>query len=81
MRLLPALAPLSLVVALVAAPAQAYTPESGIWWNPAESGSGYVIEIQDNFMALGYYGGDAQGRATWWTSAGFLTGVPAPAGT
>jgi hypothetical protein len=74
MRLSPVLAPLSLVAALVVAPAQAYTPESGIWWNPNESGSGYVIEIQDNFMALGYYGGDAQGHATWWTSAGFLTG-------
>lgn len=74
MRLLPALAPLGLAAALFVAPAQAYTPESGIWWNPNASGGGYVIEIQDNFMALSYFGGDAQGRATWWTAGGLMTG-------
>lgn len=74
MRLLPALAPLGLAAAFAAAPAQGYTPESGIWWNPNASGGGFVIEIQDNFMALSYFGGDEQGRATWWTAGGLLTG-------
>ena len=74
MRLLPALVPLGLAAALFVAPADAYTPESGIWWNPNASGGGYVIEIQDNFMGFSYFGGDAQGRATWWTAAGLMTG-------
>lgn len=65
---------LAAAIALGSAPAAAYTPESGIWWNPAEPGSGYVIEIQDNLMVLAYYGGDAQGRATWYTALGFLSG-------
>jgi hypothetical protein len=74
MRLFAGLASLLLVALLSASPARAYTPESGIWYNPAESGSGYLIEIQDNLMVLAYYGGDAQGRPTWWTATGFLTG-------
>jgi hypothetical protein len=41
-------------------------PEAGYWWNPAEPGRGYNIELQgDNiFMAAFLY--DASGRATWW---------------
>jgi hypothetical protein len=74
MRLLPGLAAFCLLFLVAIAPARAYTPESGIWWNPNESGSGYVIEIQDNLMVLSYFGGDTQGRATWWLASGLLTG-------
>lgn len=74
MRLLAGLASLCLASVFAAAPAQAYTPESGIWWAPTEPGSGYVIEIQDNLMVLAYYGGNAQGQSTWWTAVGFLDG-------
>ena len=74
MRLLAGLTSLCLATVFATTPAQAYTPESGIWWNPAEPGSGYTIEIQDNLMVLSYYGGDSQGRSTWYTAVGFLTG-------
>lgn len=74
MRLLAGLSSLTLAALFAVSPAQAYTPESGIWWNPNEPGSGYTIEIQDNLMVLSYYGGDAQGRSTWYTALGFLTG-------
>ncbi len=64
---------LSLLLAAFLAPAaSAYEPESGAWWNPAESGTGYYIEIQDNFLGFMAFSGDTNGRAKWFTSVGFL---------
>lgn len=61
-----------LLAALLAPAAHAYEPESGAWWNPAESGTGYYIEIQDNLLGFMAFSGDTQGRAKWYTSVGFL---------
>jgi len=74
MRLVKGLASLGLACLLCATAAHAYTPESGIWWNPNESGTGVVIEVQDNFMVVAAFVGDAQGKATWYTAGAFLTG-------
>ena len=74
MRLIKGLASLSLASLLATSAAHAYTPESGIWWNPAEPGTGVVIEVQDNFMVVAAFVGDAQGKATWYTSGALLTG-------
>lgn len=68
MRLLFAL----LLAAFLAPAAHAYEPESGAWWNPAESGTGYYIEIQDNLLGFMAFSGDPNGRAKWFTSVGFL---------
>lgn len=62
------------LAAALAAPAQAYTPESGTWWNPAEPGTGVFIEVQDNFLVAAVFTGDAQGRPIWYTATKFLTG-------
>lgn len=45
-------------------------PQTGWWWNPAEDGRGFSIEVQGNnlFMAAFLY--DASGRATWLVSSG-----------
>jgi subtilisin family serine protease len=43
-------------------------PQSGVWWNPAENGRGYVIEIRDGKLNFGAYLYDATGRATWVSS-------------
>ena len=59
---------------MLAGPARAYTPESGVWWNPAEPGTGILLEIQDNFLFAAVYSYDGAGFATWYTTAGFLTG-------
>jgi hypothetical protein len=74
MRLFSGLAALLLGAAFASAPAHAYTPESGIWWNPNESGTGAVIEVQDNLMVVAAYVGDAQGDAIWYTATAFLQG-------
>ncbi len=53
--------------------------ESGYWWNPAESGRGYAIEIQDKivFMTVYAYAGDDDpdsGSPHWFTVSGELQG-------
>lgn len=53
--------------------AQAYTPASGFWLSPTESGTGIAIEIEDKTLFMAAYVFDAQGRSTWFTSAGNLT--------
>ncbi|MBB5207532.1 hypothetical protein [Chiayiivirga flava] len=74
MRFSTGLAAAFFAAAFAGAPAQAYTPESGIWWNPNESGTGVVIEVQDNLMVVAAYVGDTNGNATWYTATAFLQG-------
>jgi hypothetical protein len=58
----------------------AYVPESGWWWDAAESGSGYSIEVQgDNLFFVGFMY-DAAGRPVWYYSAGPMDGVAAYGG-
>lgn len=54
--------------------ATAFTPESGTWWNPAEPGTGYLIEIQDNFLFISAYLYKPDGQPIWYTSQGTLNG-------
>jgi len=61
-----------LAAASAFAPARAYTPESGVWWSPARSGTGLQIEVQDNLLTVTVYAYDQDGFPMWYTSAGFL---------
>ncbi len=73
-RRLSALWLLGLCAAL-SLPAQAFTPESGWWWNPDEPGVGYNIEIQDNYMFVAAYTYQASGNpraATFFTAQGVM---------
>lgn len=63
-----ALAPLALL--LVVPRAAAFTPESGLWWNPAESGRGYAIEIQDNVLQILVYAYDNDRTSAFFVGAG-----------
>ncbi len=54
--------------------ASAFTPENGTWWNPAEPGTGYLIEIQDNFLFLAGYMYKPDGQPMWYTSQGTMNG-------
>ncbi len=53
-----------------------FTPESGLWWNPAEDGRGYAMEIQDNIIAILVYGydNDAERTSAFFTAAGAMQG-------
>lgn len=66
----------ALVATLLAAAsgASAFTPENGTWWNPLEPGSGYLIEIQDNFLFLAVYNYHPDGRPMFYTSQGLMNG-------
>lgn len=57
----------------IAGQSAAFTPESGFWWNPNESGRGYSIEIQDNFMFLAAYVYDGTGLPVWFTAQGTVS--------
>ena len=63
-----------LLFILMAFQAAAFTPESGQYWNPEEPGSGYAIEIQDNYLFITFYVYDEDGFPVWYTSEGFLDG-------
>lgn len=52
-----------------AAPTRAFTPESGWWWNSAEPGYGFSIEIQDNFIFMVAFSYE-DGQATWYAAQG-----------
>jgi hypothetical protein len=62
-----------LALGLLARPAAAFYPEPGFYWNSAESGSGYALELQDNFLFLSAYTYLPNGQAVFYTSGGFLT--------
>lgn len=67
------LALLALGLAGLAPAAHAFQPESGVWFNPAESGRGMTLEIQDNILIFSGYLYEADGDPIWYTSAGPLT--------
>ena len=46
------------------------SPVSGYWWDPSESGNGFVIEIQGSQMFMAGFLYAASGEATWVASVG-----------
>ena len=64
----------ALIALAAVAPVRAFTPENGFYWNPSEPGTGYNIEIQDNFFALTAYVFASDGRPQWYTATGLMTG-------
>lgn len=59
-----------LLVLLGSKVASAVVPEQGLWWNPAESGRGYGIELQDNILFITYYAYTPAGASAYYTSSG-----------
>lgn len=45
-------------------------PEDGIWGDPSQSGSGFVIETHNRTMAVAAFAYDAQRRASWYLGTG-----------
>jgi hypothetical protein len=48
-------------------------PKTGWWWNPAESGSGYSVEIQGNTLFVVGFMYDETGNPLWYLTAGALS--------
>jgi hypothetical protein len=70
---------------LFAGAAQATTPTiapvSGYWWNPSQTGNGFVIEIQNNQLFMAGFLYAASGEATWVATLGPMSSSSAYAGT
>jgi lysyl endopeptidase len=50
-------------------------PENGWWWNPAEDGRGFSIEIQGNTMFMVGYMYDDASNPVWYITSGSLTNI------
>ena len=51
----------------------AFVPETGWWWNQAESGRGYFIEVKNNYAFIAGYMYEADGRPVWYIAEGTMT--------
>ncbi len=47
--------------------------ERGLWWNEAESGRGFFIEVQGNQAAIASYMYDESGQPVWYLALGELS--------
>lgn len=65
---------LALILALfVSTAATAFQPRIGLWGNASESGSGYMMDIQNGIVALTAYSYQASGPSQWYLASGPLT--------
>jgi hypothetical protein len=46
------------------------TPQTGWWWNPAEPGRGFFIELRGTQIFMSGYHYESDGRATWFIAQG-----------
>lgn len=59
----------------VAAPVAASQPETGWWWNAAESGRGWAIEIQAGTAFIAGFLYDSDGKPVWYVSQNPVSGT------
>lgn len=57
--------------------APAVSAETGLWWNEAESGRGYVIEVQGSQLLFSAYAYAESGQSTWYLTTGSVSGQSA----
>ena len=50
----------------------AFTPVSGLWWNPSESGRGYNIQVQHGVLVTTMFSYTAAGDPVWYLAFGPL---------
>ena len=54
-------------------PANIFRPETGWWWNEAEGGRGFAVEVQGNDMFIAGFMYRSDGSPVWYVSAGTMT--------
>ena len=64
---------LVLLCLVCASNASAFQPRTGHWWNPAESGRGFNIDVQDGVLVVTVYTYQAGGAAQWYLASGPMT--------
>ena len=65
------LVPTSLTVSSSGSPS--ITPQVGLWWNPAESGSGYALDYKHGVLVVTVYSYTAAGAPLWYLASGPVT--------
>jgi hypothetical protein len=50
-----------------------FTPFTGWWWDPAESGRGMSLELQGQHMFIGLYMYEEDGRPVWYVADAMMT--------
>lgn len=58
----------ALIAGGLGAPVPPGTPETGWWWNPAEPGRGFSIDIQSGVLYLGGFMYEGSGAPIWYVS-------------
>ena len=52
----------------------AIVPRAGVWWNPNESGSGYIFDVKNGVLVITIFSYEAgTGHSEWYLSSGPLT--------
>ncbi len=54
--------------------ASTVTPHVGLWWNPAESGSGYALDYKHGTLVVTVYSYAADGGPQWYIATGPVVG-------
>jgi hypothetical protein len=44
-----------------------------VWWDPAQSGNGYVVAVKRNVLVMQIYSYRSDGEPQWYLTAGALT--------
>jgi hypothetical protein len=58
---------------MLAGIASAFTPQTGHWWNPNESGTGYNIDVSNGVLVITIYSYKPNGDAEWYLASGPLS--------
>jgi hypothetical protein len=48
------------------------TPATGLWWNPAESGTGYALDVKHGVLVVAVYSFAQPGTSTWYLTSGAI---------
>lgn len=51
-----------------------FTPFSGLWWNPDESGTGYGLQVQRDVMVMTMFSYTPMGEPVWYYAPGRVVG-------
>jgi len=56
------------------------TPETGAWYDPAQSGTGWFFDIEGSIAFGASFGYELDGKSRFWTMSGVMTMPPDPTG-